>query len=191
MEKHIITGGPCTGKTTLLNKLQGIGYETVPEAARNVIQREQTKFEQDKSYHPILPWTDLCGFQDLVIKEQYLLERAVKGPTVFADRSYIDNIAYAEMGGFSIYHKIRPYLESANYGKVFFLDQLNLYENDESRKEDREKAKDLHEKLFEVYNRYDYEIVRVPDIGKENRLEMVLNSIGRFEKTEAGVLVPT
>lgn len=37
---YVITGAPSSGKTTLINSLAKIGYHTVPEAARTLIDRE-------------------------------------------------------------------------------------------------------------------------------------------------------
>ncbi|MGE4512409.1 MAG: AAA family ATPase, partial [Chryseobacterium sp.] len=42
----VITGGPGTGKTTLLNALSANLYKTIQEAARAII-REETETETD------------------------------------------------------------------------------------------------------------------------------------------------
>ena len=34
---YVITGGPSAGKTTLLAELEKLGYKTIPEAARTLI----------------------------------------------------------------------------------------------------------------------------------------------------------
>jgi len=31
---HVITGGPCSGKSTLIDQLANHGFQTVPESAR-------------------------------------------------------------------------------------------------------------------------------------------------------------
>jgi len=40
---YVITGAPCSGKSTLLNELALKGFHIVPEAARVVIDRHNTK----------------------------------------------------------------------------------------------------------------------------------------------------
>jgi len=45
MVKYVITGGPGTGKTTLIHELQQQRYAIVPEAAGQIIQEEQQKKE--------------------------------------------------------------------------------------------------------------------------------------------------
>ena len=65
--KYIITGGPCVGKTTVLEKLAFKGFETVSESSRIVIDYERKKAETDQLYNPIYPHTDLAKFQLLVL----------------------------------------------------------------------------------------------------------------------------
>ncbi len=61
MSLFIITGGPGSGKTSLIQGLENMGYRVFQEASRLVIS------EQQKQTQGILPWTDLEGFQHLVL----------------------------------------------------------------------------------------------------------------------------
>ena len=38
--KIVITGGPCSGKTALVDKLFEKGYEIIPEVAREIIEKK-------------------------------------------------------------------------------------------------------------------------------------------------------
>jgi len=40
---HVLTGAASSGKTTLINMLADKGYETVPEIARQFIDREMAR----------------------------------------------------------------------------------------------------------------------------------------------------
>jgi predicted ATPase len=40
---HVITGGACCGKTTLIDLLAEQGFQTVPETGRQVLEREVAK----------------------------------------------------------------------------------------------------------------------------------------------------
>jgi len=40
---YVITGGPCSGKTTIIKELRKIGYIVYPEAARIFIDKEIRK----------------------------------------------------------------------------------------------------------------------------------------------------
>src|SRR3989344_6176416 len=93
MEKYILTGGPGTGKTTMIQEFKRRGYRTFPEVARQIIAEEQGK---EKG---ILPWTDLGSFQELVVERQVAQEKDVStNKKIFLDRALPDNLAYAEIG---------------------------------------------------------------------------------------------
>ncbi len=81
--KYIITGGPCVGKTSVLERLASKGFETVPESSRIVIDNERKKAEINSSYSPIYPHTDLAKFQLLVLEQQKISESKIKSFPVF------------------------------------------------------------------------------------------------------------
>jgi len=174
MKKYIVTGGPCTGKTSLLKELTKRGYTTLDESARQIIESESFLHSQNKTYEPILPWTDLLGFQKLVITNQINNELNVSSKNlVFLDRSLIDGIAYSRLSGLSIDDFVNPLIETADYTQVFFLDRLNFYINDASRTESKEEAIKVHNKLYETYNETNLEIIQVPNIGIEQRADFI------------------
>lgn len=185
-QKFIFTGGPGVGKTTLIDGLRARGYLAVPEAARHVIQREQGKSPR---LRPVLPWTDLVGFQHKVLRQQSRWENsaAIAGRTVALDRSFVDPIAYLLQSGQgprqqpALYRKIFGKIRRAGYTKVFFLDQLPRYVNDPQRKESVREARQIHDQLFKVYTqmgkRFGFDVVRVPAIGVDQRLDFVLRQM--------------
>ena len=158
MEKYLLTGGPGTGKTTTLNELVKLGHAVVPESARIIITEEMGKPAG------ILPWTDLQEFQKLVVARQLRLENeAIPGrpEKLFLDRSLVDNLAYAEVGNVMVPPGIYTAIEQADYNRVFYLEQLSGYVQDKERKEDSELAERIHKKLYDVYDRLGFDIVRI------------------------------
>ncbi|WP_321163363.1 MULTISPECIES: AAA family ATPase [unclassified Sphingomonas] len=58
---HIITGGPGSGKTTLIDALAAEGIRHMPEAGRAII-RDQVAIGGSA-----LPWADRAAFADLML----------------------------------------------------------------------------------------------------------------------------
>jgi len=181
MEKYILTGGPGTGKTTIVHELRKRGEITLSEVAREIIVEEQQK-EQG-----ILPWTDLARFQELVVERQTKLEEKIKiyrPARIFQDRSLVDGIAYAEEGKVKFPDNLHQLIGQAGYTKVFYLEQLPFYNQDQERKEDQELALRIHEQLYQVYDRLGFDIVTVPVCSIEERVQFVLKETQQEKNRE-------
>jgi predicted ATPase len=177
MKKYIITGGPCTGKTTLIDCLSEYGYTVIPEAARHVISEEQEKENYIKNYSGILPWKCLDKFQYRVLETQIRFENEAIADIAFLDRSIIDILAYLP----ALEDQLMPHIQKANYTKVFFLEQLPFYQKDSQRKESVQEAKIAHKQVYEAYKRTSLEIIKVPNLGIEKRVDFVLNHLNGGE----------
>ncbi len=170
MKKFVFTGGPGTGKTSTLAILAERGYNTMPEAAREIIDREQ------KNGSDLLPWKNHEGFQKLVAQRQNEIEEAQTSGDIFLDRSLVDGYAY------SIFNKApgpQIILDKGKnrYDKVFFFEQLPMYVTDGHRVEDIETAKVLHEMTRQAYITFGYEIIDVPVMSPEERADFVIQKV--------------
>jgi len=182
MEKYIITGGPCVGKTKVLEGLKKLKQVTVPEAARAIIEEEERKEREIPNYQGILPQTKLIEFEEQVIARQLQQEQRIPSSAkVFLDRSLADIVAYFELGNVTPPSHLYKLIEEADYTKVFFLDRLAFYKQEKERKEDSEYAKRIHEKLYRVYDRLGFDIVMVPvfhpeeEANIEARVKLILS----------------
>lgn len=175
LRRIALTGGPGVGKSTLLEILAHRGYNIVPEAARLVIEREILK-DSD-----CLPWKDIQKFQYTVSSLQFELEEAIPKGIVFSDRGLIDGYAYSKIDGIKSPEII---LEKGKgrYDKVFLLDQLPNYQKDNSRREDIEKAKTIHEAIRSAYKEFEYSPIDVPVFSPEERADFILFHLGKIKK---------
>ncbi len=92
---YVLTGGPGTGKTSLINGLSEKGYRCIPEVAREIIKN------QVSNRGSALPWADKNGYAKLMwtesvnAYEQTLINH--ESDRVFFDRGLLDTICYMEM----------------------------------------------------------------------------------------------
>ena len=177
--KYVITGGACVGKTTMINELKRRGYQVVGESARIIIDSEQVHEKMNPAYEGVYPWVDNEAFQHLVIKTQTILEMNVFGveEPVFLDRSLVDGIAYSRVWKTPEIDGLRDMIITAEYGKVFFLENLGFYDQDEQRKESEIVNEKVHEHLFDIYTELGFEVIRVPALPIDERVDFVLERI--------------
>lgn len=170
MKKYVITGGPGTGKTKVIELLSEHGYTIVPEVSRRLIE------EKKRMNDYFSPLDNPKLFQEEVIRRQIEIETKLTEGNIFLDRGLIDNY------GYSIYYNmpVSNLLEEfgrGRYDMVFLLDPLPSYTQDESRFEDRETALAIHDAIEEGYEEYGYTITKVPVMSPEERVDFIINCI--------------
>lgn len=90
---YIFTGGPGSGKSTVLNLLASQGYWTVPEVARDIIRRQMA------TSGDALPWGDTVRYAHLMFLRSladYEEYAHVSAPCFF-DRGMIDTLGYCRL----------------------------------------------------------------------------------------------
>jgi len=127
--KVVLSGSASCGKTTLINALHNLGYNVVPEAAREVFEREKLT-----SHSPISTFTN----QFRIYQRQLELEESLDPRELyFLDRGLVDNVAYSRflLGETPLYVKDEDLYE--RYDRVYMLERLPL-ERDSIRREQTE-----------------------------------------------------
>ena len=182
-KRFVIAGGPCTGKTTILEELEWRGYAVQQEAARRVIGREQRKQYLHQSYDPIVPWTDSALFQEEVASMQ-TIDESVDEPILFLDRGKYDSLAYAKVNNITLPATVLEKIVDTHYDAVFFLDTIPVHETDHQRKESVEEARRIHTALYDAYDRAGCYIIRVPALegGASARADFVEQQIKELTK---------
>ena len=170
---YVITGGPSSGKTTSINELSKLGFHTVPEIARILIDREK---DSGKTLDQIRGDELEPDFQERVLKMKIEIEnKTPKDKVVFFDRGIPDSIAYYEILGIDP-KKLKEFCREKRYKKIFFLEQLP-YKKDYARTEDIETVNKISELLFKAYADLEYEIIRIPAMSIEDRIKMILSYV--------------
>jgi predicted ATPase len=175
---YVVTGGPSTGKTTMLEEIERNGYKTMPEAARVVIDegfaagktieeiRGEGEGEKEKQ------------FQDIVMRRKIDVEAGLDpNEVIFLDRGHHDTEAYFIANDFELDNWIVDAIAKAQYKQVFLLDPLPVFEEQEERTESPEKVEQIHKLLFSSYDNANMTPVRVPFMPVKERAEFVLQHI--------------
>jgi|SRR5579862_3029715 len=185
MRKIPVSGGPHSGKTTLIEALKSEFPDAyfVPEPAETVISRELAKERQDSSYVPVVPWIDYKLFGPVVADESERLEGQVPDGTelVFQDRSLIDTIAYSRLNGFGEFiPEVERRIAVAKYALALFCEPVGAYTTTEVRRETAEEAKLTHDYLAQAYDNAGIRVVHLPAVSVDDRLSIVRTTIEPF-----------
>lgn len=167
---HVMTGGPCTGKTTVVELLAERGYKTTIEHARHYID---TLKEQGETIEEIR--ANKRKFQRGVLEMQIEEEETLDtNDVVFLDRALPDAMAYYQFLGLPYDDDLIEMCNRYCYRTVFILDRLPLV-NDYARREDEEEQIRIHNLIIEVYQSFPCPIVFVPVLPPEERVEFILS----------------
>ncbi len=188
MKKYIITGGPHSGKSSVLRLIETQGIQVLHETARLIIREDQEKKKLDPSYSHLYPWEDQSIFCRRCHERQIEREKQLSGGIVILDRSIIDNLAYAAVAGIELDKKIYLDIDKAVYEKeVFCFELLRSYKTDRQRKDSEEQVKAVHRELIRVYRNLGFEVILVPVFSEDKntnikkRAETVLEHIQKNE----------
>ena len=170
--KIVITGGPCSGKTTIINRLRDDGYKILEEVAREVIA--------ERNFNRKLDATEMLELQKEIYDRQIKKEIDVDSleETVFLDRGYVDNHAYCE------HHigYIPKWLLTApvkRYDQILVFERLPLIKDGIRRESDKE-AKQIHDRIICAYKNSGYEPIIVPVMSIEDRTEYVKKAVEKL-----------
>ncbi len=168
----VITGGPSTGKTTVINLLTERGYKTTIEHARHYID---TMKEEGRTVEEIR--ANKRKFQ-LGVLDMQIEQEAELSPseTVFLDRAIPDAMAYYRFLKLEYDKILLDAMKEVAYKKIFILDRLPFV-NDYARTEDEQAQKLIHQLIIEVYQSLGFPVVFVPVISPDERVEFILKNL--------------
>ena len=175
---YLLTGGPGTGKTSLIHTLQHAGFKTVEEDARRIIK------EQIAIGGNALPWANkelyaICMFNASLSSFKQMEQRNYIEP-IFFDRGMLDAICYMRMESIPISEDIIRTLKRYTYRKkVFILPAWKeIYSQDNERKQSWEEAECTEVEMKRTYLEFGYEVIEVPKVAVSERCQFILNNLG-------------
>jgi len=178
MGRFIITGGPGSGKTALVEALQNLGYYGFPEVARDLISEG------------IVPpgWAekpDSGRFFDLILKQRIIYYQQIKGTEIgFYDRGIPDSLAYFTYQKKKVPRSLSEAIITYRYNPLVFVTPpwKEIYHNDSIRRETFHEARVLYKLATVAYQSHGYEIVELPKSSLESRVSIVLSEVANYAR---------
>lgn len=170
----VITGGPGSGKTTLIEALEAAGFARTIEAGRAVIQ-EQLAHGGDA-----LPWKNQASFAEKMLERDIRsYESATQTGPVFFDRGIPDVIGYLRLSGLPVPAHMTKAAEDFRYHRRVFIAPPwpEIYAQDAERKQDFDEAQRTYDAMVETYTEFGYELVELPRVSVEERVKFVTRFI--------------
>ena len=169
---HIITGGPGSGKSSMIEGLRQRGFRSAPEAGRAIIQ-DQAAIEGRA-----LPWSDRLLFAELMLAwdiRSYHLAEEHQSP-VFFDRGIPDVLGYLRLSNLPVPEHMNKAAALFPYSRTVFIAPpwKEIFRQDRERKQDFDEAQRTYDALVCVYHALSYNLVELPLADVEQRCQFIL-----------------
>lgn len=166
---YALSGVASSGKTTIINLLEKKGYRVLNEAATEFV-----KLQIEKGYTVHDLRKDESGFQKIILDLKLFYEGLLDSEELtFIDRGIPDTVAFYKQYNIPMTDSIKKSIEDASYKKVFVFERLPLV-NEDFRPEPEEEIAAMDRYNLEAYEKLGHNIVKVPVMAIEDRLNFVL-----------------
>ncbi len=171
----VVTGGPGSGKSTLIDALAREGYGHSVEAGRAIIQ------DQTAIGGRALPWVDPPAFAELMLCWELRSLRLARehAGTVFFDRGIPDVIGYLRLTKRPVPTHMETAARRFRYHRTVFIAPPwpEIFAPDAERRQTPAEAAATHDAMVETYRGLGYELVALPKAPVAERLRFVLDRL--------------
>lgn len=173
---YVLTGGPGSGKSALIEALQMKGYLCVEEVARQIIQ------EQVEIGGEALPWINRQLFTELMLSRSiltYNITRKNTSQITLFDRGVVDVLGYAQLENLVIKDHYLNAVKKFRYNKKVFIAPPweEIYVNDKERKQSFKEAIRVHSFMVKCYIEAGYDLVELPKCSIEERADFLVRNL--------------
>lgn len=172
---HIVTGGPGSGKTSVIEALAAQGFPYMPEAGRAIIK------DQVDIGGFALPWSDRAAYAELMLgweMRSWREAQAIDGPVLF-DRGIPDVIGYLRLCGLPIPEATMRAAQMHRYARRVFIAPPwpAIFMQDAQRKQTAAEAEATYHAMVAAYTDLGYEMVPLPLASVAERAEFIRANI--------------
>lgn len=171
---HVITGGPGTGKTVLIDLLAKRGYNTMPEAAKEIIDEG---LGQGKTIQDIRG--DEHAWQAKILQRILANEASTpRDQLTFFDRGAHDGLAHLRYYQLTPREEWNDITQSHPYKTVFLLEPLHDVAKDYHRLENIAFTRKITSMMRDAYRQAGAEPIMIPALPPEERLKLIFGHLG-------------
>jgi predicted ATPase len=172
---HVITGGPGSGKTAIIDVLRSRGYPCSVEAGRGIIE------DHGSIDGPALPWRDPMLFSELMLSwemRSYHEAEQSTGP-VFFDRGVPDVLGYLRLIDVPALAHIQKAATTFRYNRTVFIAPPwpEIFRQDRERKQDFDESVRTYEAMVTTYVTLAYHLIEIPRLPIEDRVLFILDHL--------------
>jgi len=172
---YIVTGGPGSGKSSIVEALHQQGYARSIEAGRGVIQGQMAIGGR------ALPWSDRLLFAELMLSWEIRSHQVAEqhdGP-VFFDRGIPDVLGYLRLLELSVPEHMIKAASAFRYNRKVFIAPpwREIYSQDRERKQDFDEAIRTFESMVATYTTLDYQLIKIPCTPVGERVSFILDHL--------------
>ncbi|WP_276166512.1 ATP-binding protein [Zobellia alginiliquefaciens] len=182
LKKVVITGGPSTGKTSVIENLERKGYHCVHELIRSMTSSEKNENDApDFAVNPIVSVKDPKKFNQNLLDgriKQYTDADSTTEEIVFFDRGIPDVHAYMNCFGQTYSEAFEKPCYTYRYEQILLMPPWKeIHVVDNERFESFEEAERIYQHLKTTYEQVGYTITIVPTGTIEERTDFILKQL--------------
>ncbi|AVJ18528.1 ATPase [Serratia sp. MYb239] len=174
-QRIILTGGPGSGKSTLIDALTRRGYACTTESGRAIIQ------EQVASGGNALPWEERQAFAELMLSREIRAWHSAGNTDApyFFDRGIPDVAGYLTLCQLSVPAHLEQAIAHFRYAERVFIAPpwREIYAQDAERKQSFTEAEMTYRVMRETYQQYGYRLLELPRASVAERVSFVLAAL--------------
>tara|TARA_S200000501_G_C20846890_1_gene753990 strand:+ start:1624 stop:2163 length:540 start_codon:yes stop_codon:yes gene_type:complete len=175
-KKILITGGPGSGKTTIINELKKRKFE-----CRDEIVRDLTMKGKSNGINQVFLDNPL-EFSESLMKLR-LTQFFIKSNNrfIFFDRGVHEIVAYLNFLDFKKTHRFLDLCKNIKYDFIFILKPWKeVYKQDNCRYESFDESVKIYQEILKVYNILNMETIMIDRNTVEKRTDIILSHLKKF-----------
>jgi len=180
--KIVITGGPSTGKSTVIDELKNRNFLCFDEVSREIIREaKENGIEQLFIEDPYLFSKKLLEGR---VKQHQEADKITDKEIVFFDRGIPDVNAYLKFVKQEIPKEFDEITKKHPYDRIVFImpPWEEIFTGDEERYESFNQSQLIHNKLVNYYKELGYYLIFVPFGSVNKRVDYIIKSIEKHKK---------